>query len=313
MEIKRGDNRLLVILGPTACGKTRRAVELAERLNGEIISADSRQIYRNMDIGTGKDLKEYGGIPYHLIDIKPAGYKYNLHEYVRDFHDAYSDISDRGKLPILCGGTGLYIETVLSGIKLPEVPENPQLREDLSSKSIEELTEILKRYKTLHNTTDIDTAKRAIRAIEIACYYEEHPEEALAADRKQSRPLPAYIIGLDIPRDMRRQLISQRLDARLKEGMIEEVRALLDSGLHPENLIYYGLEYKFVTQYIKGELSFAQMHDLLEIAIHQFSKRQMTWFRGMEKRGFKINWIAYDAPIEQLLEGYLLDSGNPQI
>lgn len=294
---------LLVITGPTASGKTRRAVDVAKVLNGEIISADSRQLYRNMDIGTGKDLCEYDNIPYHLIDICPAGYKYNLFEYIRDFNIVYDDIKNRNKFPVLCGGTGLYVESVLKGLRLPEVPKNESLREELSGKTLEELTDILSRMKTLHNKTDVDTVKRAIRAIEIQTYYMEHPEEA-----ELTVPSPmenTLVVGVDIDRENRRARITQRLKARIEEGMVEEVRRLIDSGIAPDDLIYYGLEYKFITQYIIGQIDFETMYNELEIAIHQFAKRQMTWFRGMERRGFKIHWLDWalekDAFVECVL------------
>lgn len=285
---------LITIVGPTASGKTGRAVSLSTLLHGEIISGDSRQVYRGMDLGTGKDLEEYGSIPYHLIDVCNAGDKYNLHRYVSDFNRAYHDIRERGKCAVLCGGTGMYVETVLSGIVLPEVPENKPLREALASKTLPELTEILKRYKTLHNTTDVDTEKRAIRAIEIEAYYLSHPDEALGADRKKASPIESLIIGIDIPREIRRERISQRLQSRLDAGMIHEVENLINSGVTPDDLIYYGLEYKFLTLHVLGQLTFDEMKTSLEIAIHQFAKRQMTWFRGMEKRGFKINWLPYN-------------------
>lgn len=288
-----------MILGPTASGKTTRAVSAACALQGEIISADSRQIYRGMDIGTGKDLGEYGDIPYHLIDIAPAGYKYNLYEYLRDFNLVRDQIISRNRLPILCGGTGLYIESVLKGLSLPEVPANETLRQSLEGKSLEELTAILSQKKTLHNTTDIDTAKRAIRAIEIEEYYETHPEAAILA-----KPHPvenAAVIGIDISRDDRRRRISQRLQSRLEEGMVEEVRMLLDKGIPPEDLIYYGLEYKYITQYVTGYLTYQEMVTRLETAIHQFAKRQMTWFRGMERRGFLIRWLPYDMPEDEFI------------
>lgn len=280
---------LIVVTGPTASGKTRRAVDIARAVGGEIISADSRQIYRGMDIGTGKDLCEYGEIPVHLVDICPAGYKYNLFEYLRDFAEARADIKTRGRMPVLCGGTGLYVESVLKGLQLPPVPENPELRTALAGKSLAELTEILEEMKTLHNVTDVDTEKRAVRAIEIQTYYREHPEAATAA-----RPNPiegALVIGVDVDRETRRERISVRLRQRLEDGMVDEVRKLLDSGIPPEDLIYYGLEYKFVTKYVIGELAYEEMVSQLEIAIHQFAKRQMTWFRGMEKRGFPIRWL----------------------
>lgn len=288
---------LIVITGPTASGKTRRAVELAREIDAEIISADSRQIYRGMDLGTGKDLEEYGGVPVHLIDICPAGYKYNLFEFLRDFAAARADIESRGKRTILCGGTGLYVESVLKGLQLPEVPENPQLRRSLVGKSLEELTVMLSAMKDLHNVTDVDTVKRAIRAIEIQTYYHEHPEAAVKA---VPNPMTdAVVIGVEIDRESRRRRITERLQSRLEAGMIEEVRRLLDSGIAPDDLIYYGLEYKFLTLHLTGQMSREEMVSGLEIAIHQFAKRQMTWFRGMERRGFPINWLPYDLPSEK--------------
>lgn len=294
---------LIVILGPTASGKTHKAVALAERLNTEIISADSRQIYRGMDVGTGKDLEEYKNVPYHLIDICPAGYKYNLFEYLRDYQAARDSILAKGKTPILCGGTGLYVEAVLNGLKLPEVPENKALRTELAGKSLEELTAILERMKKLHNTTDIDTAKRAIRAIEIQQYYHEHPD--LKVDTTPHPVENALIIGVEIGREERRERISSRLKSRLDSGMVEEVRNILDSGVSPEDLIYYGLEYKFLTNYIIGQSTYDEMVNGLEIAIHQFAKRQMTWFRGMERRGFHINWLPYDLDDEAFVDEVL--------
>ena len=294
---------LIVILGPTASGKTHKAVALAERLNTEIISADYRQIYRGMDIGTGKDLEEYKNVPYHLIDICPAGYKYNLFEYLRDYQAARDSILAKGKTPILCGGTGLYVEAVLNGLKLPEVPENKALRAELAGKSLEELTAILERMKKLHNTTDIDTAKRAIRAIEIQQYYHEHPD--LKVDTTPHPVENALIIGVEIGREERRERISSRLKSRLDSGMVEEVRNILDSGVSPEDLIYYGLEYKFLTNYIIGQSTYDEMVNGLEIAIHQFAKRQMTWFRGMERRGFHINWLPYDLDDEAFVDEVL--------
>ncbi len=298
------DNVLYVVTGPTASGKTSKAVALAKAIDAEIISADSRQLYRKMDIGTGKDLNEYGDVPYHLIDICDAGYKYNLFEYLRDYRQAYDDIRKRGKNVILCGGTGLYVESVLKGIELPKVPENVALREELAGKSLSELTEILSRMKMLHNVTDVDSCKRAIRAIEIQKYYHEHPEM-----ENKTTPHPvknALVIGVDIDRENRRARITSRLKSRLEEGMVDEVRALIDSGVKPEDLMYYGLEYKFLTQYVIGDISYDEMFTQLEIAIHQFAKRQMTWFRGMERRGFPINWIDWSLPnaafVEKVLE-----------
>jgi tRNA dimethylallyltransferase len=299
--------RLITILGPTACGKTSLAVALAARVGGEIISADSRQVYRRMDIGTGKDLEDYTlnikderlKIPYHLIDICEPGTKYNLFQYQQDFLQAYEDIISRGAQPILCGGTGLYIESVLKGYSLSPVPQNPELREELADRSLEELTEMLVDLKkqtgsNMHNRTDVDTVQRAIRAIEIETYNLHTPME-----ERQFPKIPYIIIGVDVDREVRRQRITQRLQQRLEEGMVEEVKGLLDSGIPAEDLIYYGLEYKYVTEYIIGKLSYEEMFRQLEIAIHQFAKRQMTWFRGMERRGFKIHWL----PAPSLPEG----------
>lgn len=294
--------KAISVVGPTASGKTRRAVEIARRFNSEIISADSRQVYVGMDLGTGKDIDEYGDVAVHLLDVVPAGEKYNLHRFLEDFHKALNEILVKAKVPVICGGSGMYVETALSGVILPEVNPDMELRARLAGKSLTELTEILKGFKTLHNTTDVDTAARAIRAIEIETYYLNHPEQAILADRSKARPLDALIIGVDIPRDDRRRRISERLDARLESGMIDEVRSLLDSGIPAENLIYYGLEYKFLTLHVLGKLSYEEMHDGLEIAIHQFAKRQMTWFRGMERRGFQIHWLPYDLPSEEFIE-----------
>lgn len=292
---------LITILGPTASGKTPLAAALADRLGTEIISGDSRQVYRRMDLGTGKDLVDYvvdgRPVPYHLIDIVEPGYKYNVFEYQRDFLKAYEEITDKGKLPILCGGTGMYIESVLKGYRLLPVPENPELRASLEGKSLEELTDILKRYKKLHNSTDVDTAKRAIRAIEIEEYYKQQPPEY-----REFPSLKSLIIGVDIDRELRREKITRRLQQRLDEGMVEEVRGLLEEGIPAENLIYYGLEYKFLTQYAIGELTYEEMFQQLETAIHQFAKRQMTWFRGMERRGFTIHWLDATIPMDEKLE-----------
>jgi len=286
-----------VITGPTASGKTARAVHLARTLGGEIVSADSRQLYRGMDLGTGKDLDEYGEVPYHLIDICPAGYRYSLYEYLRDCRAACDDITSRGKPVVMCGGTGMYVENYVRGVQLPPVPRNPQLREQLAGKSLDELTALLKTMKTLRNNSDIDTVQRATRAIEICEYYERHPDlKALT----QPHPLPnALVIGVDIDRNTRRQRITQRLRARLDAGMIDEVRRLLDQGIAPDDLIYYGLEYKYVTQHVIGELTREEMFTQLEIAIHQFAKRQMTWFRGMERRGTPIHWLPWDLPADE--------------
>ena len=293
------DDTLYVITGPTASGKTSKAVALAKAIDAEIISADSRQIYRGMDLGTGKDIEEYDGVPYHLIDICDAGYKYNLFEYLRDYQAARDDIRSRGKRVILCGGTGLYVESVLKGIELPPVPEDKALRASLEGKSLEELTEILRDYKTLHNTTDVDSCKRAIRAIEIQKYYHEHTDLEV---RTTPHPVEnAVVIGVEIDRESRRQRITARLKARLEAGMADEVRRLIDSGVAPDDLIYYGLEYKFLTKYVIGELSYEEMFSQLEIAIHQFAKRQMTWFRGMERRGYPLNWLDWRLSNEEFV------------
>ena len=292
------DYELITILGPTASGKTPFATALAAELNTEIISADSRQIYRGMDLGTGKDLADYTindrEIPYHLIDIVEPGYKYNVFEYQRDFLKAYETIKQKGCLPVLCGGTGMYLESVLKGYRLMPVPENPELRTRLADKSLETLTGILQQYKTLHNSTDVDTVKRAIRAIEIEEYYAKHP----IAEREFLQ-LNSLIIGVDIDRDLRREKISRRLRQRLDEGMVDEVKQLLAQGIKAEDLIYYGLEYKFLTLYAIGKLTYEEMFAQLETAIHQFAKRQMTWFRGMERRGFTIHWVDATLPTEE--------------
>ncbi|HLW08511.1 MAG TPA: tRNA (adenosine(37)-N6)-dimethylallyltransferase MiaA [Marinilabiliaceae bacterium] len=289
---------LLVIVGPTASGKTSFATHLAKKLNGEIISGDSRQVYRRMDIGTGKDYDDYliDGelIPVHLIDIKEPGYKYNVYEFQNDFFKVYNEIQLRKKTAIFCGGTGLYIEAVLKGYKLIHVPSNYQLRESLKEKSLEELETILSQFRKLHNSTDTDTVKRAIRAIEIETYYQTHPE--INVSLPEMRPL---IIGIDIERDRRRERITKRLKQRIEDGMIDEVQGLLNEGIPSEDLIYYGLEYKYITQHLIGELSYEEMVNQLNIAIHQFAKRQMTWFRGMERRGVKIHWIKESNPREK--------------
>ncbi len=299
MSSKAIDNmqnqKMITILGPTASGKTSVAAALALRTGGEIISADSRQVYRRMDIGTGKDLADYTigdvRIPYHLIDIAEPGTKYNLFQYQQDFHEAYDEIRSRGKLPILCGGTGLYIEAVLGGYSLSPVPQNQALRDSLEGKSLEELTRMLVELKrqngsNMHNRTDVDTAQRAIRAIEIETYNLEHP-----TPERQMPPVESLIIGINIDRELRREKITRRLKARLDDGMCDEIQGLIDGGVNPEDLIYYGLEYKFITEYVIGRTSYEEMFRQLEIAIHQFAKRQMTWFRGMERRGFTIHWI----------------------
>ena len=290
---------MITILGPTASGKTPVAARLAAEIGGEIISADSRQVYRRMDIGTGKDLEDYGSVPYHLIDICEPGTKYNLFEYQQDFYDVYQQIQSRGAVPILCGGTGLYIEAVLKGYHLSPVPQNQALRDSLEGKSLDELSQMLADLKAktgsnMHNTTDVDSCQRAIRAIEIETYNLEHP-----TPRRELPPVDSIIIGIDIDRELRREKITRRLKTRLDHGMVEEVRALLDEGIPAEDLIYYGLEYKFLTEYLTGQLSYDEMFQRLEIAIHQFAKRQMTWFRGMERRGFKIHWISATLPMEE--------------
>ena len=294
--------RCIAIVGPTASGKTKRAVDIARSFDSEIISADSRQVYRGMDIGTGKDVEEYGEIPVHLLDVAEAGEKYNLHRYITDFRAALSQIREKGKVPVVCGGSGMYVEAALSGIVLPQVDPDPALRASLEGKSLEELTEILRSFKTLHNSTDVDCIPRAVRAIEIESYYAAHPEEAALADKYKATPVDSLIIGVDIPRDARRDRISRRLDERLGQGMVDEVKTLLAAGISPEDLIYYGLEYKFLTNYILGDISYREMHDGLEIAIHQFAKRQMTWFRGMERRGFRIEWLPFDLSAEEFTQ-----------
>ena len=300
---------LITILGPTASGKTDLAAHLAYQLDAEIISADSRQVYRGMTIGTGKDLDDYvvhgREIPYHLIDICEPGTKYNLFRYQEDFFSAYTDIVARGKQPILCGGTGLYIESVLKGYHLSPVPQNQALRDKLAGKSLGELTEILAELKSqsgskMHNKTDVDSCQRAVRAIEIESYNLEHPME-----NRVFPSIDSVIIGVDIDRDARRAKISDRLKRRLENGMVAEVKGLLDRGIPAENLIYYGLEYKFVTEYLMGKTSYEDMFRGLEIAIHQFAKRQMTWFRGMERRGSVIHWVDALLPMEEKIKEVL--------
>ena len=292
---------LITILGATASGKTGVAVELARRVDGEIISADSRQVYKGMDIGTGKDLAEYVvdgvQVPYHLMDIVDAGYEYNVFEYQKDFLKVFEAIQQRGKMPIMCGGTGMYLDAVLKGYRLINVPVNEELRKSLERKSLAELEVILKTYKTLHNVSDVDTVKRAIRAIEIQEYYSENPEIELDFPEINS-----LVVGVKFDRDSRRRRITERLKTRLNEGMIAEVSRLLEQGVKPEQLIYYGLEYKFLTQFVIGELSYEEMFHQLETAIHQFSKRQMTWFRRMEKQGFKIHWLDGYMPMDEKMK-----------
>lgn len=288
---------LITILGPTASGKTALAARLAYEMHTEVISGDSRQVYRRMDLGTGKDLEDYVvegiQVPYHLIDIVEPGTKYNVFEYQRDFLKVYEELRGEGKVPVLCGGTGLYLESVLRGYRLMPVPENEALRTVLAGKSLEELTEMLKSYKQLHNKTDVDTPKRAIRAIEIEEYYRNHPAEG-----RDFPSIHALVVGIDIDRETRRRKISERLKQRLEHGMLDEIRDLLAEGIPAENLIYYGLEYKYLTQYVIGELAYEEMYRKLEIAIHQFAKRQMTWFRGMERRGIQIHWLEASSPME---------------
>ncbi len=303
------NKRMITILGPTASGKTDLAAHLAARLNAEIISADSRQVYRGMDIGTGKDLADYTvkghAVPYHLIDICEPGTKYNLFRYQQDFLDSYENIRSRGVLPILCGGTGLYVEAVLKGYSLSPVPQNPELRKALEEKSLEELTAMLvdlkeRNHSVMHNKTDVDSCQRAIRAIEIETYNLTKPTE-----ERQCPPIDSLIIGVDIDREARRKKITNRLNARLEEGMVDEIAGLLKQGIPAEDLIYYGLEYKFVTEYLIGKLSYDEMFRQLEIAIHQFAKRQMTWFRGMERRGFTIYWVNAAQKMEDKIEEIL--------
>ena len=302
MHTRKEKYDLVSIVGPTACGKTSLAVELALSIPGaEIISADSRQVYRGMDIGTGKDIAEYtrGGVtvPSHLLDIVDAGEKYNLFEFQRDFLVAYEDIEKRGAYPVMCGGSGLYVESVLKGYRLLPVPENPALRAALEEKSLEELTALLATYKQLHNNTDTDNKKRAIRAIEIEEYYRNCPVE-----ERYFPQINALTIGVQVDREVRRERISRRLRERLACGMVDEVSGLLDSGLQPDQLIYYGLEYKYLTLYLTGAMGYDEMVSGLEIAIHQFAKRQMTWFRGMEKRGVQIHWVDAMRPLPELVE-----------
>lgn len=292
---------LLVVTGPTASGKTSLAAALALRLNGEIISADSRQVYRKMNLGTGKDYSDYiiegNKIPNHLIDIADPGYKYNVFEFQRDFINVLNDLRSRDIFPVVCGGSGMYIDSVVSGYRMFEVPPDKVLRASLEKKSLAELTEILSGYKRLHNKTDIDTKKRAIRAIEIERYYSTGKEK-----QTQFPVTNPLIVGVLYSREKRRERISERLRQRFEEGMIDEVKELLDNGLDSASLIYYGLEYKYITLYITGSLAYDEMYRLLEIAIHQFAKRQMTWFRGMERRGIKIHWLDGELPLENKVE-----------
>lgn len=307
---------MITIVGPTASGKTRLAVDVALALSSEVISGDSRQVYKEMTLGTGKDLEDYlvrdaegnvvKEVKCHLIDIREPGYRYSIYEFQKDFHAAYNDIVARGLTPVFCGGSGLYVESILKGYEMHEVPENPELRKSLEGKSLEELAEILKTYKTLHNQTDTDTAKRAIREIEIRDYYRTHAEQLTGYPA-----VPSVVVGTEVDRDVRRERISRRLRERLEAGMVNEVRHLLeDRKIPPQDLIYYGLEYKYLTLYLTGELSYDEMVRQLEIAIHQFAKRQMTWFRGMEKRGIHIHWIPAELSREEKVERVLEIAGR---
>jgi tRNA dimethylallyltransferase len=286
---------IIVITGPTATGKTRLAALVAARLGGEVISADSRQVYRGMDIGTGKDLSEYmvdgSQVPVHMVDIVDAGYRYNVYEYQRDFLKVLEKMRARGVFPVVCGGSGMYVDSIVSGYRLVQVPVNTQLRMLLSGRSLEELAEILSKYRSLHNKTDVDTVKRAVRAIEIADYYATH-----AVDESPFPVRAPLVTAVLVDRETRRARISARLHARLEEGLIEEVQQLLAGGIHPDDLIYYGLEYKYVTLYLMNRLTRQEMVQKLEVEIHRFAKRQMTWFRGMERRGIAINWIDGQLP-----------------
>lgn len=286
--------RLVCVLGPTASGKTRFAVALARALQAEVLSADSRQVYQGMDIGTGKDLAEYGEVPVHLVDLVPAGTKYDVFRYQKAFTQAYHLVTGRGHLPILCGGSGLYIEAATRGYVMPNVPANLPLRAALEQESTEALIERLASLKALHNTTDYDTRRRLIRALEIAIYQTEHPNEESSPQVPHFGPDEVKYIGISVSREERNARIDKRLHERLEHGLIEEVQGLLEKGIPAQELIYYGLEYKFVTQYLLGEYSLSQMESLLAVAIHQFAKRQMTWFRGMERRGLSIEWVTGD-------------------
>lgn len=303
---------LLMVTGPTASGKTALAATIAQRIGGEIISADSRQVYRRMNLGTGKDYDDFQvngtEIPCHLIDIVDPGYKYNVFEYQRDFNKVYSDLRKRNIFPVVCGGSGMYADSIISGYKMFEVPPDSGLRIDLEKKSIEELKEILLTFKNLHNTTDIDTKKRVIRAIEI-----EHSRKNKGNHSSEFPKIRALVIGVMFDRDTRRKKISERLKQRLDSGMIDEVKNLIETGINTETLIYYGLEYKFITLYLSGRSSYQEMVKDLEIAIHQFAKRQMTWFRGMERRGIKIHWIDGQMPIEEKVQTVMELLNNPPL
>ena len=292
---------ILVVTGPTASGKTALAAAIANRVGGEIISADSRQVYRGMNLGTGKDYEDYHvngkDIPCHLIDIADPGYKYSVFEYQRDFKKVYYDLKKRKIFPVVCGGSGMYADSIITGYKMFEVPPDSGLRIELEKKSMEELREILATFKSLHNTTDIDTKKRVIRAIEI-----EHSSRNLGSHYSEFPKIKSLLTGILFDRDTRRKRISERLKQRFDSGMIDEVKNLIDRGINIDTLIYYGLEYKFITLYLTGKISYQEMIRDLEIAIHQFAKRQMTWFRGMEKKGIKINWIDGKIPLEEKVE-----------
>ncbi|MDZ7635404.1 MAG: tRNA (adenosine(37)-N6)-dimethylallyltransferase MiaA [Bacteroidales bacterium] len=295
---------IVVITGPTATGKTRLAALVADRLRGEVISADSRQVYRGMDIGTGKDFSDYlvdsRRVPVHMVDIVDAGYRYNVYEYQRDFLEVFGEMTARDAFPVVCGGSGMYVDSIVSGYRLIQVPVNEPLRGLLAGRSLEELTGILSQYKSLHNKTDVDTVKRAVRAIEIAEYYVHHP--FVESPFPVKNPL---VTALFFDRETRRQRISSRLKARLEGGMIEEVQRLLAEGVHPDDLLYYGLEYKYVTMYLLNRMSYEEMATKLEVEIHRFAKRQMTWFRGMERRGITINWIDGQFADEEKVEAII--------
>lgn len=309
--MEKPQHDIIVITGPTATGKTRLAALVADRLGGEVISADSRQVYRGMDIGTGKDLSEYvvdgRRVPLHMVDIVDAGYRYNVCEYQRDFLKVFEEMTARGAFPVVCGGSGMYVDSIVSGYRLVQVPVNQPLRAMLAGRSLEELTEILSQYKNLHNKTDVDTVKRAVRAIEIADWYVHHPVDETPFPVKN--PL---VTAVFVDRETRRQRISARLHSRLNEGIIEEVQRLLAEGIHPDDLIYYGLEYKYITLYLMNRLSYDEMVQKLEVEIHRFAKRQMTWFRGMERRGIAINWIDGSMSDEEKVKGILYKLRRPK-
>jgi tRNA dimethylallyltransferase len=299
--MERAKFNLVTVLGHTAGGKTAFAAQLADRINGEVISADSRQVYRGMDIGTGKDYEDYRvgkrQVPVHLIDIMDAGYEYNVYLFKQDFLRVYTDIIDRGRMPVMCGGSGLYIEAVLRNYKLLHVPVNQELREDLEQKSYEELAGILKLYGPLHNVTDTVNRKRLIRAIEIAIY--QGLEASESGDEYDLLPL---VLGIRFERMVRRERITWRLHQRLKNGLVEEVETLIKQGVPTEKMEYYGLEYRYITEYLLKKVTYEQMVEKLNHAIHQFAKRQMTYFRGMERRGIPIHWIDGKLEMEEKLE-----------